>query len=214
MAGMRLLLLFLLLLFPLPILVEAQPNPAQAQSNPVQAQPGSSAPEASAPRNAGSGAGAKDWNAVLSLSQGDDITVTSAHAGTLRCKFRSASETTLNCDTFGLIPLGKIGDRAFEFSRTEIVKVRHRHFPRDRNITIAAFAAVGCALGATGGGGLPGCVLGGLATGVVGGIAALILLYWLPGNTIYENAEAGHTQPGEPQPQARNPAFPMPAPAE
>ncbi len=158
--------------------------------------------------------GAQGWEKVQALAPGDDITVESIRIGTVRCKFRSASDSALDCDLPGPLPFGRIGDREYEFSRAEIVKVRRRHFSRDRNITIAAFAAIGCALGATGGGGAPGCLLLGAPLGVVGAVVSIIVFYWLPGKTIYENREASHTQPAALQPQAPNPAYPMPAPSE
>jgi hypothetical protein len=163
--------------------------------------------------SAGSGsARTKDWNAVLALSEGDEITVTSARTGTLRCQFVSATETALYCDMPGPIPLSRIGDRPYAFTRDEIVKVRRRHFSRDRNITIAAFAAIGCAIGATGGGGPPGCLLGGVAFGVVGAVAAVIVFYWLPGNTIYENP-AAHPPTAKPQQVSGDPSALTFAPA-
>jgi hypothetical protein len=192
MGGMRFLLLLLWLLFPL------------SASLLGQAAGGVVGP---APANTHA------WEKVEALAPGDDITVTSARTGTLRCKFRSATGDALYCDTLAPIHLGSIGDRQYEFRRDEIVKVRHRHFPRDRNITIAAFAVLGCALG-TPGIGAPGCVIGAVALGVFGAVAALIVCYWLPGNTVYENREASRKQPTAYQPQAGNPAYPLPVPAE
>lgn len=157
--------------------------------------------------------GNHDWENVEALVPGDDITVTSIRTGTLRCKFRSATDTALTCDTYGPLSFAKIGDREFEFSRAETVRVRHRHFTRDRNITIAAFAVLGCVIGAQTGAAAPGCLIGGVALGVVGGLAALIMLYWLPGHTIYDNPAAGK-QALRAQPQAPNPAYPMPMPSE
>jgi len=157
-------------------------------------------------------AGARDWNTVLALSEGDEITVTSARTGTVRCKFVSATGTALSCDMPGPIPLSRIGDHPYAFARDEIVKVRRRHFSRDRHIAIAAFAAVGCAIGATGGGGLPGCILGGIALGVVGAVASVIVFYWLPGNTIYEN-RAAHPPTAKPQPVSGDPSASTFAPA-
>ena len=157
--------------------------------------------------------GNHDWEKVEALSEGDDITVTSARTGTLRCKFRSATDASLSCDTLGPFSFGRAGDRTHEFTRAETIRVRHRHFRRDRNITIAAFAVFGCVLGATGGGGPAGCLVGGALLGVVGGIEALIVFYWLPGKTIYEDGNLSRKPPPL-QPQAMSPAFPTPAPSE
>ena len=157
--------------------------------------------------------GAQGWEKVQALAEGDDITVESIRIGTVRCKFRSASDSILDCDLPGPLPFGRIGDREYEFSRAEIVKVRRRHFSRDRNITIAAFAVLGCVIGAQTGAAAPGCLIGGVALGVVGGLAALIVFYWLPGHTIYDNPAAGK-QALRAQPQAPNPAYPMPMPSE
>jgi hypothetical protein len=157
---------------------------------------------------------AQGWEKVEALAQGDEITVTSARSGAVRCRFQGATETALYCDFLGPLPFGHLGDRECEFSRADVVKVRRRHFSRDRNITIAAFAVLGCAIGATGGGGPPGCLLGGFALGFVGAIASVIVFYWLPGKTIYEKGEPSRKRPPASGPQAKNLAYPMPALSE
>lgn len=150
--------------------------------------------------------GKSDWSRVLALAHGDEITVTLAKTGSLRCYFTGATQTELYCERRAPSIVPFAGGQEYTFHRSDVVKVQRRHFSRNFKATVVASAAVGCALG-WGGGGPIGCFAGGFGLAAVGGVIGIMAWYWLPGKVIYEDRAAAHLPEARPQSSLESPAL-------
>lgn len=207
MAGMRLLLLLLWILFPLPIAAFAQYPSAgpPAQPRPI-AQPEPRPPQSGAadPSGIANSSATGDWSRVGALVHDQPIFVSAAGGRRLRCLFAGATDASLFCDP----PLYRQYDGEYHVDRADVEKVRLDQSRRNMKIAIWSCMLAGAALGAADNhsveqgaprfvGGLAGAAVGALAGFFVSVPVALLV----PGKLVYRHRagarRAVYASPGE-----------------
>ena len=162
------------------------PNPTAPQDN-ASAQTSSPAIIAPSRNN-------EDWNRVRALAHDEEINVWSSRNRHVRCLFTGATDDFLFCEpqfAYG-------GSGEYRFNRADVDKIRLEQGEHHFKTTVAVAAVAGIVAGAA----LPGTknsgdrVLGGLAGGLIGSFAGLLIAgpvaIFVPGHLVYQRPHDQH----------------------